>query len=471
MVIETRVKKYIIYFVLFVVSIFIAWIVTILLTTTTLEVTTNNQKNSLTLEEMSPERRSIDLGTKPGNFKKRLHTGTYIVTVKYGYASSQQTIILKAGEDKKVTINLNTQVNQSGSLQNITSLGAFNIVADTSSVRFIDRNQTPAKLYTLDSSNSLKGIIPNISFDSISWADTSYGVGRIGSQLLAIDGMSTKDITLPTKLSTFTIAPNHDVYITNGQYLYRGQAANNFKNILSADDGSEIKIVSASNDSVLLSEKFNDSNREGKLITLSKDGNKNEITKQVYEGVWSRSGKYLAITGDTSTVYDAHLKKITDLPINNVGALAWIDDSNIAYADSNLIWKFSVDSRQSAVLATTSNGVGTVSQMTMSQDGKSLYVAVQNPSTSNGYTFYLARYIFNQTITTDPILQKLSLILPNTPATGCTTDYVNFTKPTVVVSSIGSIRQFCIDQTKKYLQGYKIDINTIMIQFIDISIL
>lgn len=463
------IKKYIIYSLFFIALIVAMWLLYTFLTTASVDITTNNPKNVISIEETRPEHKTINTGGATGHLKIRLHTGTYTITVKNGYASAQQIISLGIGDSKKVTITVNDQANKQGVLEAVTNLGAYETVADNTSVKFLDRNHNPAKLYQIDSSNILTNIAPNLSFDSISWADTSFGVGRMGDQLMTIEGTTVTNLTTPVTAKTFTVAPNKDVYISDGQALYRGSTGHNFTKVLSAEPASQIKLIAASNDAVLLTDKFNDSNRESELVVLHKDGSKNTTDGDIYEGQWSKSGKYLATTGDTSTIFNDKLQKVVSLPINNVLALTWMDDNNLAYAEGNLIWKFSVDSHQATVLATTSNGVGAVSQMRVSQDGSSLYVAVQNPDTSNGYTFYLARYKLNSDITVNPLLQKISLVLPNTPIDGCSVGYVNFTKITVTITAIDRIQQLCIDATKTYLQGYDINPDSVNLQFIPVG--
>lgn len=469
MIIDPTVKKYLKYGLIGIAGLLMVWLIYTFLTTASVQIITNDQKNIVSIQQTAPQQKSIDIGNVTGNFSTRLATGSYIVTVKNDYASAQQIFTLGIGDSKKVTVNVDTQANTPGVLEPVSDLGAYDVVADKSSVKFIDRNKSPTFLYSIDSNNALTIVAPNTSYDTIAWANSSYGVGRIGSQLQTIQGSTIADLKTPVAAdkATFAVAPNHDVYLSDGSGLYRQSDGQNFTKVMTADSQSQIKIVSASSNSVLLTEKSTDTNREGELTVLHKNDTKNTTNGELYEGAWSKSGKYLAVSGDTSAIFDSNLKKIVNLPINNVNNLVWMSDNDLVYAQSNLLWKFSLDTRRATVLATTNSGVGSISQIALSDDGSSLYVSIQNADSTNGYTFYLTRYKFNTKVVISPLLQKLGLALPNSPIDGCYDGYANFNQPTVTVTAIASIEQLCLDATKTYLQGYGVNTDPLKFQFVN----
>lgn len=460
-------KRYIILGAVLVFLLLVFWLVYNLLTTSHITILTNDKASTISIQETSPQYKTIKVGTGQTKYKLDLHKGSYTVNAKDNYASAQQIITLGTmGHSRTVTINVDTKANQLGALENVTDLGAHSIIADASSIRFIDSNQSPTKLYQIDASNTLTPLANGVSFDSISWADISFGIGKAGTTFLAINGTNATILNLPITATTYAVAPNHDVYISDGASVYRGAGGTKFTRVFNADSGKQLKVMAASNNSVLLSSMSSGSDREGDLISLHKNGSKDEIDGEAYEGAWTASGAYLAISGDTNGIFNDKLQKVADTPLANVNALAWINNDTLAYADNNLVWRYTVSSRQANVLVTTRTGVGSVSEIAPSSDGSSLYISVQNPSTVNGFSYYLTRYRFNTTPTTNPVLQKVSLVLPNTPMYGCSVGYVNFTKLTVTATADASIQQACIAATQSYLQSYDIDPNTTPIQFI-----
>lgn len=465
--IDPKVKRYIILGAIALVVIIIVWVLVNYLTTSPITIQTNDTNNGISIQETSPKYKAIQVGKGKKVYTINLHGGRYVITAKNGYASAQEVLNLgRMGHKKTVTVNVDNKANQEGALEVVSDLGAYSVIANADTVRFIDRNQNPTKLYQIDSNNQLTPLAPGVSFDKISWADITFGVGSAGGKLKAIDGTTVTDLSTPVTAQTYTVAPNKDVYVSDGSNLYRGSNGMNFKKVYTADSGKQIQIISASNDTVLLAGKPSDSTREGELIAFHKDGSKQEIDGEAYEGVWSSSGKYVAVTGSTSTIFNNKLQKVVDLPIANVAALSWIDNDTITYADANLVWQFSVSTRQATVLATTSEGAGTVSELAPSSDGSSLYVVIQNANSINGYSFYLTRYRFNKPANADPLLQKVSLALPNTPVYGCSVGYVNFTKLSVTVRAAAADQQSCTAAARDYLQSYNINPNAVALEFV-----
>lgn len=469
---DPKIKTYVKYFLYATVFMVLMWFLYSFLTTASVEIVTNDQNNTIIIRQTSPQQKEIDMGNKTGNVKKRLATGTYTATVKNGYNSAQQIFTLSIGDFKKITINVDKHVDKASVLEPISDLGAYSIVADKNSVKFLNRNVNPAKLYSIDNSNTVKNINPNYNFDIVSWADTSFGVGHMGYQLYTIKNDVVESVSTPVSantIKTFSVAKNQDVYISDGRAIYRGVKAKDFNKIYTAPEKTNVELFKASDNAVAFSEKADNSNREGNLAVINKSGVKHSVDGGAYESAWSKNGKYIVTSGDSSTIFNDKLEKVVNLPIGNVSGLTWIDDNTLIYSQANLVWKFSVDTRSSEVIAMTNNGVGTISEITSSADDASLYISVQNPDITNGYTFYLARYKLNSKPILDPLLQKVSLILPNTPVDGCSIGYANLNKLTITMSSVDRIQQLCIDSTKNYLKLYNVDSNSLNFQFIPVS--
>lgn len=337
---------------------------------------------------------------------------------------------------------------------------------------------------------------PNQTFESIKWLDPSFGVAVTiphgeGIDTEPVVGVisNTKDFTplsLPESIShkatSVDVSLNRDILLSIDSTLYRKRSSDSeFHKIYSGN--GPLSILSSTKD-IILFEKTPSSHSEdetvhGEIILIDTNGKKIGSQKESYAvdptnapyAKQSPDGKYIAaLVAGRVTLYDSHLQNYQRLPQpGSATSLTWRDDTTLLFSSKNTIWRYSFEDRLARSLAVDSSD-RTINTLSFDKKGDSVYFS----SIGKKSTDTLGRVsISGGSPNTDEVTRKITTILPyNVAMALCRADYVNFTKPAVVIwklreesnSSMEANMQWCLDEVKSYLIKQKVDPNSV--QFI-----
>lgn len=423
--------------------------------TGSLEVTVNDTKASIGIHRITPQPQSIDTHNATGRFTGQLTEGTYTITAKNNDLSAQQVVDIKSGETKKVNLTLSSL----GTVEPVSSRGASHLVIEAAGMAFADRSND--NLYRIDASNNEQRLSNGVDFVSAQWSDLSYGVGQDNHQHLYRVTNTATEISAPFPYSdktTYALAPNHDLYIADGNNLYLGKPEGGFKKIYSTS--YQLSIMCASNNAVFLNE-VPAGKKEGDLVTVDRSGTSKKIDGEAYNAAWSPSGNYVVISSDTKTeVLDSSLNEISQLPTTNVSAPSWLDDRTVLYGISDELWKYDITTHIATIM-TKIGDIGQVSQIAPSKDGSYIYISVQKTTQNGDFSFELARLgLHGQPAS--PIMPALRLIVPN-DVNGCSLGYTNFVRPAVNIYPKTASADACMQTARSYLQTYHIDLSQVQL--------
>lgn len=443
---------------------FIVFIVIIILffVSSTLTITTNSSSNQISvIQKLTSLTNPVNLTQNDTSASVRVWAGTYIVTVQNSTKSSVQIVKLGIGEHRNITMDLSTLYTGS-SVTPISSFGAGSIVASSTTLRFIDRNSTDHPLYSISSGNTVKDLDNKNSYQNISWADPSFGIGLAIDQnnqyqIIKIQDDTTYVVNLPFTANSFTgfgVAPDKTWYVSDGKTVYKANGDGSFVKLYTTSDN--IGISSVSNSALLLTQKSTTSNREGSLVILHTDGTKYQIDGDAYESAWSPSGDKLITSGDTSELYDSKFNKIGVLPAGNVISPVWLNNDVLLYSLAGNLWSYNVTQGSASIISTLDKQTGSFSQISPSISGDYVYASVQKGGNWPTTQFGLYRIPLQNQPAPDLPLSKLDIIIPNT-VNGCNLNYMYFTS-LIVVAKQPTQATNCIPATKSYIQSYNINL-------------
>jgi hypothetical protein len=404
--------------------------------------------------------KTVNAATGTGGLTASLKPGLYAATVTENNLSTQQTVTIVANQTTSLTLN----PEQPGVIEPVSDKAAINVSASTSSLTFTDQNNND--LYTVDSSNQIHLLDSGHAFTNIEWADPSYGVGRSSNNLYyVISGGTFTPVNPPfvaTTSSSFGLAPNRQLYITDGTRLYVGQAGGAFKQILKSTH--HISILSAGTQAVAISED-NGSNEhdQGTLLTVTPSGSFYQTDGESYSVAWSPNGDLLALSSDDGTeITNAQLKQSQSIPSANINAPVWLNETTLLYGLQGSLWTFNTITGQANVIAAMPSG-DYVSGITPSSDSAYIYILLQDNNTSGSPAYHLYRTgLKGQTVTATQ--SGLDALLPDTIGQ-CILGYLDFTQPGVLINGPAGQASSCIQQAQSYFQPYSGILDTGSLQY------
>lgn len=382
-----------------------------------------------------------------------------------------QIVKIGIGEHKSITLNITDQI-YSPISEPVTSFGAGGISASATALRFIDRNVAEHPLYNVDSGGNVTLLDQNTTYTNVRWADPTFGIGygldkNNNYVIRLVQDNEVRPVIAPFAVdikTSYGVAPNHTWYLSDGHTVYRANGDGSFTKVYSNQD--LVTIISASNDALLLSQKNDQSAREGSLIILHANGEKYQIEGGAYEAAWSPSGDKLVTSGDTSKIFDAKFKEVAKLPSGNFLSPVWLNDNTIFYAVNNKVMRYDIDTGKASTLLSFDSVTGTPSQIVVSKEKDYVYVAIQKGGDRSGISFRLERISLNnkQPASTAPA-QELNLLIPNT-VKGCSLNYMNFARFSILLKYQSGITADCTPAVRSYLTSYDIPLQDITFQTI-----
>lgn len=180
---------------------------------------------------------------------------------------------------------------------------------------------------------------------------------------------------------------------------------------------SKISSLAASANNVFIGVGGNSGNEgdkdEAESLVINMQGQKIASKNDLgaYSFRWSPDGSKLALTSDSATtVYDAKLKVIANLPDGNVLGLNWLNNTTITYGLGNNLFSYNISNGDSIQLATNTSGRG-ITGTSASQDGSQIYVQTEAPgSAGNSYDYTVMRANLSKSV--PEYLIELGAFLP-----------------------------------------------------------
>jgi len=395
--------------------------------------------------------RAIDTAytkTVKGSINARVKPGDYSVTVENTSGSSSKIVHVVARQTSPVSLHIIT----ASQAEPVTSRAPGGLVVDQNAMTFVDINNNNLYRVTADGVEHL--VDADHSLTTISWADSSYGIGEDGdAQLYIIEGDSVTPLSLPFSHNnnvSFFITAKRTLYVSNGHYLYVQSAGGSLKRFYSADAGHIITIKAASDDYAVISDAAANS-RKNHIALITTSGTVNNFKEEGYEIAVSPSGKNIAVTSDDETVItDNQLQEVAGVPAGNVNSPVWLNDNTLLYGVTSGLWSYDLQNSSSQKIGDVSR-TGYVSSITPDKTGKYIYLLVQNNSNS-GKSFLLQR--INLEGKQPPgIYVRLGVYLPNT-VDECSLGYENFVTMTIEVYGPAESQDDCLGKARDYLKLY-----------------
>ncbi len=380
--------------------------------------------------------KSVNVANDVGNLSRTVPAGPYTVTATLGQFSAQQVITITAGKTTRVTLSPSVL----GAVEPVTDRQAAGVVATSSQLSYIDTSN--GNLYMVDSQGQEHIIDSGHGLTQMQWSNAGYGVAMSATkQLFLVRGRNVELMTLPftgVATTTYGLAPNQDLYLSNGKTVYVSVSGSAFKAVYQS--AGQVSIMAAGNNAVAATEttaagaKDQDS---GSILTVTPTGAVNKRDGGAYGAAWSASGNYLGITSDEQTIItDPALKQVTSFPVGNVTAPSWLNDTTLFYSITSNLWEYNISTGKATLLSTVHSG-DYVSGIYPSLSGDYVYLAMQNNgSTSSNDPFYLDRVGLNGQQASNTAV-ALSGLLPSPVAT-CTAGYINFNQITVEIRGQGA---------------------------------
>jgi len=418
------------------------------LTTAEVDVTTNTS-NYISIVRLGTTTSSSPIAQGQGKLSARLHTGAYSIGVGRIQTTTQRTVLVHAHHNQHLSINT-ISVNQ---LESVTNDAAYDLVFNNNNIAFLDLYSR--NLISIDDQNNEQLLNTGYSLTEVKWASPTYGVAQDqASNLYLVNSGSVSKLTIPQTVNNnnYAIAPNKDLYVSNGKVVYSGIPGSTMIPIFRSTQ--KISILGASNNGVLIN--ISGTSPSGDtMVVISSTGKTYEATGKAVEAAWSPSGKYLVITSSDSTkVYSNQLKFVEQLPANDVTSPVWLGNNAIFYGVNNGVWRYSLAAEKADLLATTPSSNFDVYQLTLSQDDAYIYVLTQSIQSSNRLYVLSRLGLLNQPAST--VVLGLQAFLPNT-VDGCSIGYLNFSQPIVIAQPTDSPTLNCNSVAQTYLQEYGLD--------------
>ena len=433
-----------------------------------LVITTNNPENIITLTSAratSGTKNSLPIRQVQGHLSVTLSVGKYTLSVSGKVLSLNQVIDIHA--HKTQIYNLNPPAISSP--EPVTSFSGSGIAADGSQLSFIQSGRQ--SLMRVDSQNIVTTLGGGQSLQTIRWANPDYGVGQDSQgHLYTINNGSVTLLKVPeaydaSKPVNFSLTPGRQIYLSFGSTIYSGNEGSGFKKIYSS--ASNAPKLAASDSSLAVLESQDESSEDQSLPTQTVNKNhkssvavidKNgklikKISIRTIFATWSPNSQRLALTtyDSSSYIYDNSLNQLATIPNHNTANLKWLNNDVILYSVDNKLWTYSLQKGQAVAVANLSPE-STIGEIAVDKDAHFIYLSVI-ASQGGG----IKRVGLSGQKVADFVYQ-LDVFLPTTKGQ-CTIDYVNFTRPTISVTTAGSPSAACQNTAKDELRQDGFDLS------------
>lgn len=399
-----------------------------------LDITTNSSLNTITLTAPVTTKNT---GSKPfseqahGSISTRLRKGSYLIDVQIGSNESSQYVVVKAHTTEHVNINL---VN-AGGVEPVVYDYAQDVVADSSHLIYLASDDD--SLNEINTQNQSTQIDASYLFQTIQWANTSFGVGQeANGSLFVIQNGSVSPLNSPASNTAgeplvFAVAPNKNIYLGIGSSVYSGTAAGGFKKIYAHREAGGF--LSAGLDKVTLIN-AGYSGSPASLVTITSSGEQIERRQSTFINTWSSwspGDKYIVVNGSsTGEILNASMQQVATIPQGDFTNPVWLNDNTLFYSINDQLWSYDVQTQRSQVIADMPNGEQ-IQALTVSTDDAYVYLVT---SDSDGDQAIRRVGLNGQQVPSIVYNLQDFLLIPSIPGAGYSFGLVNFSgKPAVQV--------------------------------------
>jgi hypothetical protein len=420
-----------------------------------LDITTNSKLNTISITPLFGSiQNSSSIINAHGSFFGRLKKGGYLVTTTLGSNSTSQHLIVQAHHVTNIYMNV---INTGGVEPVAYSGGAADISADSSRLVYVVPGGSG--LTEINSQNQESTIDSAYSFQSVSWASPSFGVGEDSSKnLYAIKDGVVDELSLPQSNQgrsslAYAVAPNNTIYVAVGHFVY---SSNNFgktfKKIYSDRQAGTV-LVAGTNIVSIINSGYN--NSTANIVTMV---GPTVIKQQLQTFVnayssWSPGGTYIVISGSSAgEVLNSSLRQVATIPQSNFTNPVWLNNNTLFYSTDDQLWSYNVRDQKAHVIATAPLGE-TIQELDVSADKSYIYMI---SSVAGEQGMLAIRRVGLQGQKIPAIIYNLQDILPqSTPGAGYSLGLVNFSgEPVVqVVAAGGSTASAALSAAQQELQG------------------
>jgi hypothetical protein len=397
-------------------------------------ITTNNPYRTISLVAFDDKTGRGSTSSKTfkanGRLSVSLSSGKYFVSVEGSSQATTRVIRLKPRQTLRYEID---PVVTSG-VEPVIYQSARNVVASASELLYT--NAASGYLYKIDAQNNISVLDSTIAFQTIQWADPSYGVGQNASgRLYTIVNGSVSPLDVPFSYGggtvSFDVSSNRQVYVSYGGAVYSRNPNGTFKKIYAVDTSNLVLAAGVNKVAFVGETEEEEKNNSPPLFTaVSSAGKviKNQGDGEVRRLIWSPDGHYLASVNEASVdIYDASLRKVTQLPSSNsIGEVTWLDNNNLLYGSKDELWSYDLSNQKSELLANMPLG-NYITSLTTSSDKAYIYL-----TTTDFGSNYVIRRIGLHGQQVPRVVYQLQDILPLV-LNDCSLGLVNFAQPTTIL--------------------------------------
>jgi hypothetical protein len=469
-----NIKKVIVAVVLLMVILFSLPLLINYLTMGKLVITTNSSENSITLSSVNKSLNSIKGSAGKGFSKQamgslsvKLKAGNYTVSVQNGSNSTAQYVKVKSHHTEHLKITL---LNTTG-VEPVVYDNAQDIIADNSHLLYLDPEDST--LNQINSQDQHSESDDQYGFQSIQWADTSYGVGQNAQgQLFVVNKGSVSALQSPVSDQNdaslvYAVAPNRDIYIALGSSVYSGTATGGFKKIYSQQTAGSFLVAGSDKVAIVtIGDVVNSQDGNGvvepSIVAIDDSGKQVQKNLNATAAAWSEHARYLAVvTGSAGEILNASLQQIATIPQRNFGNLVWLDDNTLFYSVQDQLWSYNLQTQSSRLIANMPLAEQ-IQEVKVSTDKAYVYLTTSN---SNNDIAVRRVGLLGQKV--PGFIYQLQDILPQaTPGSGYGMGLYNFAgKPTIsVVLTDGSDSSTSLQSAMQELQSDGFDLNQLQFE-------
>lgn len=353
---ETSMKRNIILIVSLLIAILIgAWVVR-QMSFGSLSITTNEQRGEITLQQLGGTQKPKKVGK--GDSTIRLSPGDYTAEMTLGDKVTRGATTITRGEES----NLNLQIQDLKSQDEVTNYTALSIYASSSSLSFLNVPQKLLYKYPLGGAQAdmISETYPVTQVHHWYSADSAFFQIADGTYYLRSNGTDTK-ISLtgdPNVLSVDTLDINDKgelVYVSGESLYYRPSVSGSSSEIASLKGLTGAPHVALSSAGIVLVSLAPDGSGDNTsdtsetspaiLVNITKKQKKN-LTTIIANGHWSPDGKrFIGTTARGLEMFSAAgapLTLVSSLADSGANTVTWIDNSRFIYADNNTVWLYTI---------------------------------------------------------------------------------------------------------------------------------
>lgn len=419
-----------------------------------LDITTNSHLNSITLTQSITSKNSggtVLSKQAYGSLSIKLKKGEYLISIQNGSNSSSQSIVVKAHSKEHIVMNLVS----AGGVEPVISDFASDMVADSSHLVYLSSDDS--SINEINTQNQDIEIDSNYDLRSISWADTSFGVGQNASgNLFVIQNGTVSPLNSPVSNSdnsdvVFVVAPNREIYVAFGSSVYSGTASGGFKKIYTKRQVGSVLSAGLGRVSLIDS---GYSGSQANIVTIDSSGKSIERQQSTFINTWSSwspHDKYIVINGaSTGEVLNSSMQQVATIPQGDFTNPVWLNDNTLFYNINDQLWSYNIQTQRAQVISNMPNGEQ-IQQIVVSTDGAYIYLV----TTDTAGTPTIRRVGLHDQQVPNIVYQLQEFLLtPPTPGSGYAIGLINFSgEPTVqVVLSDGSNATNSLQSTMQTLQ-------------------